>query len=241
MSDRPNAKKLTSVEYETPSPFFTNPVKRLWYDFVRGLLTWFCRFFWRSTVEGDEHVPTTGPFILAPVHRSNIDTPLLCQVTSRRVRYMGKDAMWKYGFSAFFFNSLGGFPVHRGEPDRKALRTSEAVLQGGEPLVMFPEGTRRSGPVVEELFDGTAFVAARAGVLIVPMGIGGSEAAMPRGSKGIRPVKIVVVLGEPLVAPAGEQGGRPSRRAVRETTERLRHVVQDLFDDAQRRAGSPNA
>lgn len=237
MSDKPNTKKLTSVEYETPSPFFTNPVKRLWYDFVRGLLTWFCRFFWRSTVEGDEHVPREGPFILAPVHRSNIDTPLLCQVTSRRVRYMGKDAMWKYGFSAFFFNSLGGFPVHRGEPDRKALRTCEAVLQGGEPLVMFPEGTRQVGPIVEHVFDGVAYVALRMGVPIVPVGIGGSAGAMPKGAKFIKPVKVHLIVGEPIDVQAPPPGERVPRRAVRELTERLTAELQRLFDEAQAKAG----
>ena len=64
---------------------------------------------------------------------------------------------------------------------------------------------------------------------------------MPRGAKGIRPVKIVVVLGAPIPAPAGERGGRPSRRAVRETTRQLRSVVQELFDEAQLLAGRSNA
>lgn len=214
--------------------------ERVLYFLVRGLVAVIARVWFRLEVHGREHLPD-GPFVLAPIHRSNIDFLLAACVTPRRMRYMGKHTIWKYEGLGRFFTALGAFPVHRGSADREALRRCEASLSGGEPLVMFPEGTRRSGPVVEELFDGTAFVAARAGVPIVPMGIGGSEAAMPRGSKGIRPVKIVVVLGEPLAAPAGEQGARPSRRAVRETTERLRHVVQDLFDEAQRRAGRSNS
>jgi len=214
--------------------------ERVLYWFVRGLVALIARVWFRLEVHGREHLPD-GPFVLAPVHRSNIDFLLAACVTPRRMRYMGKHTIWKYAGLGRFFTALGAFPVHRGSADREALRRCEASLSGGEPLVMFPEGTRRSGPVVEELFDGTAFVAARAGVPIVPMGIGGSEAAMPKGAKGIRPVKVVVVLGEPLAAPAGEQGARPSRRAVRETTERLRQVVQELFDDAQRRAGGPHA
>jgi 1-acyl-sn-glycerol-3-phosphate acyltransferase len=230
--------KLTSVHYKTPSPFFTTAVKRVWYDFVRGALTWFSRLFWRSTVEGSEHIPTTGPFILAPVHRSNIDTPLLCQVTGRRVRYMGKDTMWKFGFSAFFFNSLGGFPVHRGEPDRQALRTSEEVLRGGEPLVMFPEGTRQSGPIVEHVFDGVAYVALRTGVPIVPVGIGGSAGAMPKGAKMIKPVKVHLVVGRPIEVKAPPPGERVPRRAVRELTEQLTAELQRLYDEAEAKAGA---
>lgn len=213
--------------------------ERRLYRVVRGLVAAIAAVWFRLEVHGREHLPD-GPFVLAPVHRSNIDFLLAACVTPRRMRYMGKHTIWKYPRLGRFFTALGAFPVHRGSADREALRRCEAALSGGEPLVMFPEGTRCSGPVVEELFDGTAFVAARAGVPIVPMGIGGSEAAMPRGAKGIRPVKVVVVLGEPIPAPVAADGGRPSRRQVRETTEALRSVVQSLFDDAQRRAGRPN-
>lgn len=213
--------------------------ERALYFVVRGLVAVLARLWFRLEVHGREHLPD-GPFVLAPVHRSNIDFLLAACTTPRRMRYMGKHTIWKYASLGRFFTALGAFPVHRGSADREALRRCEAALSGGEPLVMFPEGTRRSGPVVEELFDGTAFVAARAGVPVVPMGIGGSEAAMPKGAKGIRPVKVVVVLGEPIAAPAGEDGGRPSRRAVRETTAELRDRMQVLFDDAQQRAGRPN-
>src|SRR5437762_14078690 len=128
------------------TPFFDTAAKRVWYDFVRGTLVWFSRIYWRLQVDHTELVPAQGAFILAPVHRSNIDTPLVCGVSGRRLRYMGKHSMWKYRWSAWFFDSLGGFPVHRGEPDRPAMRWCEEVLAGGEPLVMFPEGTRQSGP-----------------------------------------------------------------------------------------------
>ncbi len=210
--------------------------ERAFYTVVRTIVTWFSKVFWRLDVRGTEHLPA-GPFVLAPVHRSNIDFLLAATVTPRRMRYMGKHTIWKYPRLGRAFTALGAFPVHRGSADREALRRCEAALSGGEPLVMFPEGTRRSGPVVEDLFDGPAFVAARAGVPIVPVGIGGSEAAMPRGAKGIRPVKIVLVVGEPIPAPAGEDGKRPSRRQIGDTTERLRMRVQELFDEAQGLAG----
>ena len=212
-------------------------VQRAWYAFVRVLVVGFSRSFWRLRVEGTEHVPG-GPFILSPVHRSNIDTPLVAAVTRRPLRYMGKDAMWKYGWSAWFFTSLGGFPVHRGTADREALKKCVAVLEGGEPLVLFPEGTRRSGPVVEDVFDGAAYVALRTGAPIVPVGIGGSEGAMPKGAKFIRPVRLHMVIGEPLRPPVSEGGARAPRRAVRELTAELQDRLQQLFDDAQAKAGA---
>jgi 1-acyl-sn-glycerol-3-phosphate acyltransferase len=212
-------------------------MQRAWYAFVRSVVVGFCKTFWRLRVEGTEHVPA-GPFILSPVHRSNIDTPLVAAVTRRPLRYMGKDAMWKYGWSAWFFTSLGGFPVHRGTADREALKKCVTVLEGGEPLVLFPEGTRRSGPVVEHVFDGAAYVALRTGVPIVPVGIGGSEKAMPKGAKFIRPVKVTMVVGEPLNPPVTEDGARVPRRAVRELTAELQKRLQDLYDEAQAKVGA---
>jgi 1-acyl-sn-glycerol-3-phosphate acyltransferase len=111
------------------------------------------------------------------------------------------------------------------------------VIENGEPLVMFPEGTRRAGPAVEDLFDGPAYVAARTGVPLVPVGIGGSDKAMPVGAKFIRPHRIVLVVGEPIVPPSGDGTGRVRRRVVRELTERLRVSVQSLYDEARRLAG----
>lgn len=214
-------------------PFFDTWRRRLWYDFVRGAITVFCRAFWRVRQSGTAHVPRTGPFILAPVHRSNVDTPLVCGLTSRRLRYLGKDTMWKYSWSAWFFDSLGGIPVHRGEPDRQAMRTCEEVVAGGEPLVMFPEGTRRSGPLVEHVFDGVAYLALRTGTDIVPVGIGGSEGAMPKGSRFLKPVKVTMVVGEPIRVTAPEPGQRVPRRAVKELTDQLTAELQRLFDEAQ--------
>ena len=61
------------------------------------------------------------------------------------------------------------------------------MLERGEPLVLFPEGERKCGPIVQPLFDGAAYIAVKAGVPIVPVGIGGSERAMPKGAKFIYP------------------------------------------------------
>jgi len=227
-----------NAPHHTVSPFFVTAGKRLWYDFVRGVIAWFCRLYWRAGIEGTGHIPRHGAFILAPVHRSNIDTPLVCAVTSRRLRYMGKDSMWKYRWSAWFFDSLGGFPVHRGEPDRQALRTCEQVLSAGEPLVVFPEGTRQSGPIIESVFDGVAYLALRTGAPIVPVGIGGSEGAMPKGARFIKPVKVQLLVGAPLAVKAPEPGERVARRAVRELTDELTAVLQALFDEAQAAAGA---
>lgn len=207
------------------------------YKVVRAIVAGFCKVFWRVSIEGREHLPTSGAFILSPVHRSNIDTPLAACVTSRRMRFMGKQEMWKVAPIGKIFTALGAFPVNRGTADREALRTCIDVLNNGEPLVLFPEGTRRSGPVVEELFDGAAYVASKAGVPIIPVGIGGSEGAMPKGARFIKPVKVHMVIGPPLTAERTSEG-RVARSAVRDLTVRLQAELQRLYDEAQKKAGA---
>lgn len=208
------------------------------YQVVRFLIWLVAKMLWRISFEGLDNVPKSGPFVLAPVHRSFIDFGLVSGVTRRRMGYMGKESLWKSKLLGSFISMLGAYPVNRGAPDREALRRTLDLLETGEPLVLFPEGTRRSGPVIEHLHEGAAFVAARAGVPLVPVGIGGSERALPKGKTLPRPVKIHIVVGEPIAPPPIAEGARhPSRRAVKELTVQLQGVLQDLFDHAQRRAG----
>lgn len=203
------------------------------YRFVRAIVNFFCRAFWRVRVTGRENIPSSGAFVLAPVHRSNIDTMLACTVSSRRMRFMGKDSLWKNSVTGWLFSSLGGFPVTRGTADREALRRCVFVLQSGQPLVMFPEGERKSGAIVEKLFDGAVYVAIKANVPIVPVGIGGSERAMQKGSKMIRPVRCAMVIGKPIHI-GGNDGTRTARSSVKTISEELQLSIQAVFDAAQK-------
>lgn len=212
------------------------PVARYLYQFIRGLIFLVGKILFRIDVVGKENVPADRPFVLAPVHRSNIDFALVSLVTRRRLRYMAKDSVWKSQLLGRFVSFLGGFPVKRGSADREALRMCADVIAAGEPLVMFPEGTRQTGPQVAELFDGPAYVAAKMGVPVVPVGIGGSEAVMPKGSKFIRPKKLVLIVGDPMEPPAPTGDGKTtSRKAVKAMTDELHKEVQRLFDEAQAR------
>jgi 1-acyl-sn-glycerol-3-phosphate acyltransferase len=208
----------------------------VFYRFIRSILYGFSRLMWGLTMEGTENIPADRPFVLAPVHRSNVDTVMVCTVTKRRMRFMGKDSMWKFGFGVLW-NALGAYPVHRGHADRQALRQTIAVIEAGEPVVIFPEGTRQTGPTVQPLFDGAAYVATRTGVPIVPVGIGGSEKAMPKGAKFIHRSRVHIVVGLPLEPEQPEDGKRASRRGIHELTDKLQTEMQKLFDQAQARVG----
>lgn len=209
---------------------------RSFYQIVRLLVVVILRTYCRMTIEGVQNIPGSGPFVLAPVHRSYIDTPIASGCTRRRLRFMGKDSMWKKRGFGWILAALGAFPVTRGSADREAITRAIAVLQSGEPLVLFPEGERKSGPDVQQLRDGAAYVACKAGVSIVPVGIGGSERVLGKGMKFMYPRKVVVLIGEPI-RPAIAVNGRMPRAEVKEISIQLHGRLQSLFDEAQRRAG----
>ena len=222
------------------------------YRICRFIAVGVSRLYFPGTVTGRENLPAGGAFIVAPVHRSYVDWLIVARITRRqRLRYIVKEEVWNSKLIGRLLTACGAFPVNRSGADREALLRCQAVLMGGEPLVMFPEGTRRSGPEVQELKDGVAYMALRAGVPVVPIGIGGSERAMPRGSSFPRPRRVNVVIGPPIPAPGPADAGRLeqtgetpdpaiSRRRARvgreATTEhslRVRAAIQQAFDAAE--------
>ena len=210
-------------------------ISKLFYGLIRGILVGFCRSYFRLRISGKENIPKTGAFILAPIHRSNVDTPIVSATTSRRLRFMGKDSLWKIRPIGVVLSALGGFPVSRGTADLEALKRCLAVLALGEPIVMFPEGTRQFGETIQPLFDGAAYLSIKAGVPIVPVGIGGTQEVMQKGSKMIYPKKCTMIIGRPIFPPQSTAGRLP-RSATTELTAQLKTALQELFDAAQRSA-----
>ncbi len=206
------------------------------YRFARTIVIGLCRVLFRVRVVGTEHVPPSGAYIIAPTHRSNLDTPFAAFVTKRRIRFMAKQEMFQHPMSAKFFTALGGVPVERGSPNaRAALKATRAALTDGEPVAMFPEGTRRHGREVADLFDGTAYLAVKLGVPIVPVGIGGSEEILASGKKIPRLRRVAVVIGEPIEPPSDATTRKRSDLAA--ITAQLQVELQKLFDDAMLLAG----
>jgi 1-acyl-sn-glycerol-3-phosphate acyltransferase len=175
--------------------------------------------------------------ILSPVHRSFADFGFAAFCSKRKLFFMTKDSMWKNRMLGKLLLYVGAFPVHRESADREALQRAEEVLQRGEVLVLFPEGTRREGPAIENLMEGAAFLSARTGAPIVPIGIGASDLAMPKGKALPKPYTIQVVIGPAIPPPPRTGGGRVSRSAVHTATEELVEQLQVVYDEAKARTG----
>jgi 1-acyl-sn-glycerol-3-phosphate acyltransferase len=215
---------------------------------TRGALAFYavCRFitvgasiiYFPGGVKGKEHLPKTGAYVLAPVHRSYVDWLVVARVTRRRLRYIVKGEVWKSRFVGWLLEALGAFPVHRDAPDREALNQAILALEGGEPLVIFPEGTRRTGRAIVDVREGAAYLALRAGVPVVPVGIFGTEQAMARGKKFPRPARVRIVIGPALVPEDRTNEDGSSRRVARSAThafsEALTAAIQEAFDEATR-------
>jgi 1-acyl-sn-glycerol-3-phosphate acyltransferase len=202
------------------------------YRFLRVLVRLVNAVAFRTSVSPRGVVPADGPVIIAPVHRSFIDFFVASEVTDRKLHYMAKDTLWKNPLLARILPSVGAFPVHRESADREALRRAERVLDAGEVLILFPEGERRTGPVVEDLHEGVAFLAARTGATVVPVGIGGSASVMPKGTRIPRPRHIHLEVGEPIAPPERTGAGRMPRSRIHRLTEELATSLQELYDRA---------
>jgi 1-acyl-sn-glycerol-3-phosphate acyltransferase len=145
------------------------------YAAVRAVATVALRLWFRLRVTGAEHVPAEGPAIVAVNHKSFLDAFFLGLATRRRVRFMAKVELFR-GPLCWLFTRLGAFPIRRGEGDREALTTARAVLEQGDLLIVFPEGTRVDEPdALGSPHHGAGRLAVESGAPIVPAAIRGTS------------------------------------------------------------------
>jgi 1-acyl-sn-glycerol-3-phosphate acyltransferase len=212
-----------------------NPHKSPFYHAVALLIRGLAQLFFRPSVRGQRNIPLEGPVLVAPIHRSNLDFAFTLFISPRKVFFMAKDSLFHVPLLGTALIALCAFPVKRGTADREALRSAEEVLGAGHALILFPEGTRKYGPHVEPLHDGAMFIAARTGATVVPVGIAGTDRALPDGAKFPRPVKVRVVVGGPIAPLVSE--GRPSRSAIQDKTEELRAGLERAYRESLGLAG----
>ena len=203
----------------------------MFYGFARVLLLGLSKVLFRIRIRGQEQVPASGAFIVAPSHRSYLDTPFVSFITRRQIRFMAKEELFKNSFGNKLFTALGAIPVARGSINaRPAMKAIQQTLESGEAAAVYPEGTRRHGPDIGELFDGTAYLAVKLGVPIVPVAVGGSEEILASGKKMPSLHKVSVRVGAPIYPPA--DASTRKRGDLVALSDELMKSLQSLFDEA---------
>lgn len=184
------------------------------FPLIYRLVTGFFRLYFptRGGVEvvHGERVPSEGGLLVVSNHMSHLDSTAMAAVfRGRRLRAMAKEELWKNRLFGKLIEGIGAFPVRRGEADAEGVRKCLALLGQGEAVIVFAEGTRGDGKRMLPLEPGIALLAKKSGVLVLPVGICGTQLVMPVGGGG-RKSRVRVVVGEPFrfedVAGRGRDG-----------------------------------
>jgi len=159
------------------------------------------RLIMRMEVNGLEHLPLDGPVVVACNHVTNFDVFPMQLCLPRPIFFMAKAELFKFPLMDVALRNLGAFPVYRGEKDAWAMRHARKVLEHGQTLGMFPEGTRNKGKGLGVAKTGTARMAIDNNCPIVPMVVTGTDGFFRRF---LRRANVTVKLLPPLLPHPGE-------------------------------------
>lgn len=205
---------------------------RLLYGVTKNAVGLMLRFGQKLTVEGLEHVPETGPAIIAPNHLSVHDSTVLLGVLPRLTRFIGKAEYVDDWTTRFAFLALGNIPVDRADSESgaHALEAAAAVLEAGDLFGIFPEGTRSRDGLLHKGKTGVARLALRTGAPIIPVGLIGTD-DMQQPTDPLHVIRfgkqVTVRFGEPI--PVERYASRPDQTvAPRQMTDDLMYEIAQL-------------
>jgi 1-acyl-sn-glycerol-3-phosphate acyltransferase len=203
-----------------------HPPRSFWFaHLIRATVGALLAALFRTKVIGRANMPDAGGVVLAGNHISYADPILLWCRSPRPVHFMAKSELWESTLFGTGLDYFWAFPVNRGEADRAAITRASDYLKAGEPVGIFPEGTRNLDGEAEAQ-GGAAFLALRNGVPIVPVGIAGTERISPKGARGIHFPKVVISFGK-TIDPQAFEGPRKGRvEAI--TAEIMRRIGEEV-------------
>lgn len=201
------------------------------YHILRALAIAVAKVTARAEVIGADNIPSNPPYLLVTNHLSAFDIPLLSSVFPHAIRAMAAIEHRSNPLFAPILEASGAIWVRRGEVDRHALRESLAVLERGEVLGLAPEGTRADEThALQEGKAGAAYVATRADVPIVPVGIAGTE-KIKRDLLRLRRPRVQVAIGEPFRLP---ESGHVRSEKLRAYTDIIMRRIAELLPERYR-------
>ena len=204
------------------------------YTFLERLLRPLFTFVYRIEITGREHVPKSGPCVLAANHVSVMDGFFLALAVTRQVRFMAKSELYRVPIVKQILHAAGAFPVERGADAGRAVAAGVALLEPGAVIGVFPEGT--SLPDQKRGYKrGAARLALASGAPLIPVALIGTELALEPRTHRIRMPRVRIVIGEPIRVERLE----PAEAAATELTARLQQAIETLVASASATAPSP--
>jgi len=201
------------------------------YRIVRIIVKGLLGLITRREYVGLENIPAEPPYIIVTNHLAVFDSPVLLTVCPHTVRAFAAAKHKRNPFYALILVMMGAIWVRRGEVDRRALKGALDVLKRGEVLGMAPEGTRARGPyALQKGKTGPAYIATRADVQIVPVGLTGTE-KIKRNLPRLRRTDVRVVVGKPFRLP---ESGRVRGPKLREYTDLIMYSIAELLPEEYR-------
>lgn len=151
-----------------------------------------------ATMLGGEHIPATGPLIIVANHLSYIDPVLIGGLFPRPIVFMAKKELWDNALVGRALTAIGVVPVDRQNAAVSTARAALRALRDGDPVTLFPEGTRSFDGQVQPFKTGFLKLARRASAPILPCGVSGTWEIWPRHRKVPKPGRITIAFGEPM-------------------------------------------
>ncbi len=202
------------------------------YQFARLILTPIALILYRTRAITTEHVPSSGPLLLAPNHFSQMDHFFAGVYLRRKVRFMGKSQIFGPPVLTQIFRNGGVFPVRRGHRDERTFETAYSILDRGGMVLVYAEGGRSRTRNLGEPRPGVGRIALESGVPVVPVAIHGSAGV--RGWKRFRFPKVTIQFGEPVTFPVEASPSRERQMdASREIFDRVRTMYTALEEQGR--------
>jgi 1-acyl-sn-glycerol-3-phosphate acyltransferase len=194
-------------------------------------------FVTRVNVEGIEKVPRTGPLLIICNHCSSADGLLLMGYVTPRIgrpmRWLGKAEAMRWPVFGWMMRQNGIFGVRRGAGDLEAFRAAKGVLDAGDVLAIFPEGTRSPTGALQAAKEGATVLAVRSGAPIAPIAVIGTHRFWRKGNFFPRPFRRMAVrIGDPFTLKMPDIPDR--KEAMRQTTVELMRHIAELLPPEQR-------
>lgn len=199
----------------------------LWYIVGKTAFRWIYRIAFRLRVHGAENIPPRGGFLIASNHESYLDPALIGVSFPYPIHYFARKTLFDGPILGFLLPRVNVLPIVQDRPDIRGIRNAIRTVESGQPLVVFPEGSRSPDGQLQPAEPGVGLLVAKASAPVLPVRIRGAHAALPRGSGRIHFRPLSLTIG-PLMKPPVPAPGLRGQDAYRSVSDQIMVAIASL-------------